>query len=136
MDLEADSDFVLLGKLLHETSYARRFKEVSIGRVKIDFLEHSGEIHEVKRSRRMEKAHLFQLLYYLYYLKRFGVEVKGVLHYPLLRRTMKVELTKSKEKKIEAVLREISRIIERSEPPLAQMKPFCRKCSYYEFCWC
>ena len=81
LDLEADSDLVLLGRLLHEHGYPRKFKEVSIGRIKIDFLERHGVIHEVKRSRRMEKAHLFQLLYYIYYLRRFGVEVKGCLLY-------------------------------------------------------
>jgi len=136
LEMEMESDLVLLGKLLHETGYARKFKEVSIGRIKIDFLEHGGEIHEVKRSRRVEKAHLFQLLYYLYYLKRLGVDVKGVLHYPLLRRTVKVELTEEREKEVEAVLEEMRGIISRSEPPLPERKPYCRKCSYYELCWC
>jgi len=137
LDLEADSDLVLLGKLLHETGYARKFKEVSIGRVKIDFLERGcGEIHEVKRSRRMEKAHLFQLLYYIYYLRRFGVDVKGVLHYPLLKRTVNVELTEEKVKELETVLREMREIISKDEPPLVERKPFCKRCSYYELCWC
>jgi len=136
LDLEADSDLVLLGRLLHETSYARKFKEVSIGRVKIDFLERGGEIHEVKRSRRMEKAHLFQLLYYLYYLKGFGVDVKGVLHYPLLKRTVSVELTEDRAKEMESVLEEMRKVISGVEPPQVDRKPYCRKCSYYELCWC
>jgi CRISPR-associated exonuclease Cas4 len=137
LDLEADSDLVLLGRLLHETGYARKFKEVSIGRVKIDFLERgSGEIHEVKRSRRMEKAHLFQLLYYIYYLGKFGVNVKGVLHYPLLKRTVNVELTEEKARELETVLEEMKKIIAMAEPPLVERKPICKKCSYYELCWC
>lgn len=136
LDLEADSDLVLLGKLLHETGYARKFKEVSIGRVKIDFFERCGEIHEVKRSRRMERAHLFQLLYYIYYLKRFGVNVRGVLHYPLLKRVVKVELTEERKREMEAVLEDMKRVISRSEPPPAERKPYCKKCSYYELCWC
>jgi len=110
LDLVADSDLVLLGRLLHEHGYPRRFKEVSIGRIKIDFLERHGVIHEVKRSRRMEKAYLFQLLYYLYYLRRFGAEVRGVLHYPLLKKDVKVELTAELERKIKAVLEEMKRI--------------------------
>jgi CRISPR-associated exonuclease Cas4 len=136
LDVEAESDLVLLGKLLHETGYARKFKEVSIGSVKIDFLERRiGEIHEVKRSRRIEKAHLFQLLYYIYYLKRLGVEVKGVLHYPLLKRTVNVELTEEKVKELEAVLEEMKKTISRKEPPTVERKPYCRKCGYYELCW-
>jgi len=134
--MEAESDLVLLGKLLHETGYKRKFKEVSIGRVKIDFLERVGEIHEVKRSGRMEKAHLFQLLYYIYYLKRLGVEVRGVLHYPLLKRTVKVELTDDREGEMEAILEDMKCVISRGEPPKAERKTFCRKCSYFELCWC
>jgi CRISPR-associated exonuclease Cas4 len=137
LTLEADSDLVLLGKLLHEEGYRRKFKEVSIGRVKIDFLERGkGEIHEVKRSRRLEKAHLFQLLYYLYYLKKIGVDVKGVLHYPLLKRTVAVDLTDENVKELESVLEEMSKIIALPAPPTVEKKSFCKKCSYYELCWC
>ena len=137
LTLEADSDLVLLGKLLHEEGYPRKFKEVSIGRVKIDFLERGkGEIHEVKRSRRLEKAHLFQLLYYLYYLKKIGVDVKGVLHYPLLKRTVNVDLTEENVKELESVLEEMKKITAMPEPPIVEKKSFCKKCSYYELCWC
>ena len=136
LDMEMESDLVLLGKLLHETGYARKFKEVQIGRVKIDFLERGGEIHEIKRSRRMEKAHLYQLLYYLYYLKRLGVTVRGVLHYPLLRRLVDVELTEEREKEMEKILEDMRQVVFQSEAPPAERKPYCRRCSYFELCWC
>jgi len=136
LDLEEESDLVLLGKLLHEHGYTRKFKEVNIGRIKIDFLERHGVIHEVKRSRRMEKAHLFQLLYYIYYLKRLGVEVKGMLHYPLLKRNVEVKLTVELESKLEAVLEEMKRITSSNSPPRAERKKYCSKCSYFELCWC
>ena len=137
LTLEADSDLVLLGKLLHEERYPRKFKEVSIERVKIDFLERGkGEIHEVKRSRRLEKAHLFQLLYYLYYLKNLGVDVKGVLHYPLLKRTVPVDLTEENVKELQSDLQEMGKIAALPQPPTVEKKGFCKKCSYYELCWC
>jgi len=136
LDLESESDLVLLGKLLHEHGYQRKFKEVNIGRIKIDFLEKYGVIHEVKRSRRMEKAHRFQLLYYIYYLKKLGVKVKGVLHYPLLRKNVEIELTRELEEELETVLREMKNIISSDQPPKAEKRRQCRKCSYYELCWC
>lgn len=137
LTLEADSDLVLLGKLLHEEGYRRKFKEVSIGRVKIDFVElGKGEIHEVKRSRRLEKAHLFQLLYYLYYLRKIGVDVRGVLHYPLLKKTVPVELMEENVKELEGILVEMGKIVALPEPPMVEKKSFCKKCSYYELCWC
>jgi CRISPR-associated exonuclease Cas4 len=134
--MEEKSDVVLLGKLLHETGYKRKFKEVSIGRIKLDFLERGCEIHEVKRSRRVEKAHVFQLLYYLYYLKRLGVDVRGILNYPLLKRRVDVDLTDEREKELETILEDISRILSLDKPLEPIRLPICKRCSYYELCWC
>src|SRR5215207_6799639 len=99
MELESDSDLVLLGKLLHETSYKRKpLKELEVERIKIDFIEKTKEIHERKRSRKIENAHVYQLLYYLYFLKKSAnVEAKGVLNYPLLKKKVSMELTQEKE---------------------------------------
>jgi len=134
--MEETSDLVLLGKLLHERGYARRRKEVQVGRIKIDFVGAGCEIHEVKRSRKAEDAHLFQLLYYLYYLKRYaGVDGKGFLHYPLLKRTVNVELTDEQAGRLESVLEEIREILSRpSAPPPVKIR-YCRRCSYSELCW-
>jgi CRISPR-associated exonuclease Cas4 len=136
LEMEETSDLVLLGKLLHEQGYARRRKEVQVGRIKIDFVGPGCEIHEVKRSRKAEDAHLYQLLYYLYYLKRHaGVEGRGVLHYPLLRRTVDVELTDERAGRIECVLEEIGRILCMPNPPNPVRIGYCRRCSYNELCW-
>ena len=134
--MEETSDLVLLGKLLHERGYARRLKEVQVGRVKIDFLASGCEIHEVKRSRKAEDAHRFQLLYYLYYLRKYaGVEGRGVLHYPLLRRTVNVELTDDRARQVEALLREIDEVLRQPKPPEPVKARYCRRCSYAELCW-
>jgi CRISPR-associated exonuclease Cas4 len=134
--MEETSDLVLLGKLLHERGYARRRKEVQVGRIKIDFVGSGCEIHEVKRSRKAEDAHLFQLLYYLYYLKRYaGVDGKGFLHYPLLRRTVNVELTDELARKLESVLEGIREILSKLSAPAPVKIGYCRRCSYNELCW-
>jgi len=136
LDMEETSDLVLLGRLLHERGYARRLKEVQVGRVKIDFLASGCEIHEVKRSRKAEDAHLFQLVYYLYYLKRYaGVEGRGSLHYPLLRRTVNVQLTDERIRQVESVLRDIDEILRHENPPQPVKTGYCRRCSYGELCW-
>ena len=136
LSMEEKSDVVLLGKLLHETGYKRKFKEISIGRVKLDFLEHGTEVHEIKRSRRIEKAHIYQLRYYLYYLKSLGVEASGVLNYPLLRRREEVTLTQEEENEMRLILKEMTEILALGTPPPVVKLGICKKCSYYEFCWC
>ena len=136
LEMEETSDLVLLGKLLHERGYARKRKEVQIGRIKIDFVASGCEIHEVKRSRKAQKAHLFQLLYYLYYLKRHaGVQGQGYLHYPLRRRTVDVELTDEHSKEVESILENIDHILRQDRAPEAVKIGYCKKCSYSELCW-
>ncbi len=136
IELESDSDLVLQGKLLHEHSYKRKLKEISIDKIKIDFIEKTNEVHEVKRSRKIEDAHVYQLLYYLYYLKKHvGLSTKGVLNYPLLKKTVKVELTSAKEKEIQQILRKIDQLIALEKPPDKKWIPYCKSCAYSELCW-
>jgi CRISPR-associated exonuclease Cas4 len=135
--LEHTSDAVAIGKYLHEKSYQRKTKELSLGSINIDFYRRGDEtvLHEVKKSRKMEESHKYQLLYYLYYLRRFGVNARGVINYPLLRKTLDVELTEERIEKLESILREIPRIVSLDTPPKPVKKRYCRRCSYFEFCW-
>lgn len=136
IELEADSDLVLQGKLLHEHSYKRKLKEIAFDKIKIDFIEKTNEVHEIKRSRKIEDAHVFQLLYYLYYLKKHtGLKMKGVLNYPLLKKTVKVEMTPQKEKEVQQIIQKISQIKELKKPPEPKWIHYCKSCAYSEMCW-
>lgn len=93
------SDLVYEGKLINEDSYDRINKEINIEDIKIDFIKKGFGIviHEVKKSKKMEKAHIYQLLYYLFYLKNLGVNASGMIDYPLLRKREEViEMIKQK----------------------------------------
>lgn len=136
LEMEHESDLVRLGKTLHEGHYARYRKEVSIGRIKVDFIGRGGELHEVKYSRKIEKAHIFQLLYYLYVFQRLGLKVRGVINYPLLKKTTVVQLNEESLAELEQALREIKRITSSATPPPPEKRTACRKCSYSELCWC
>ncbi|MEO9365705.1 MAG: CRISPR-associated protein Cas4 [Nitrososphaera sp.] len=138
MELESESDIVLLGKLLHEQSYkSKRMREIAMERIKIDFIDKTEEIHEVKRSKKMEDAHVYQLLYYLYFIKHYtGRAMKGVIDYPLLRKRVNIELDEEKEKEIQNILQDISRIVSMDKPPEEEWKKYCKACAYRELCWC
>ncbi len=135
--MELDSDIVLLGKILHQDSYPSKTKELMIDdTIVIDFVEQGGIINEIKKSNKMEQAHIFQMLYYLYYLKQKGLNsLKGVIKYPLLRKKITVELTEEKNTQLENILKEIKNIVEQENPPQLEKLPHCRACSYYELCW-
>ncbi|MBS3056881.1 MAG: CRISPR-associated protein Cas4 [Candidatus Aenigmarchaeota archaeon] len=136
ISMEQTSEKVKLGKLLHETSYKRKTKEIGIDNIKIDFMERKGEIHEIKKSRKIEKAHEYQMFYYLYYLKKKGIVIKGIIDYPLLKQRIEVLLTPEKEEEVEEMLNHIKAIREKELPPEAKVLPYCKSCSYYNFCWC
>ncbi len=136
IQMERENDRVKLGKLVHENSYNRQKKEISIdGKIVLDW-QSDGVIHEVKLSDKMEAAHEFQLLYYLYYLKQKGVEnLKGQIDYPKLRQTQTVELTHEKEAELETALTEMEKITAAEKPPEVEFMKICNSCSYAELCW-
>ena len=137
LDMEHTSDTVYLGKLIGEETFVREKKELLIdGLIKIDFIGADGIIHEIKKSDKVEQAHEFQLLYYLYYLKQKGItNVRGEINYPKLRKKMTVELTPDREARLKTILHEMEAIIGQIETPPKLNVSFCKKCSYYELCW-
>ena len=137
--LEHEHENVNIGKLLHEERYSKNKKDITIDNtISIDFVKrHNGiiELHEVKKTKKMEEAHLRQMLYYLYYLKKRGVDVRGVMNYPLLNQTRDVELTPEGEKNIEDDIKGIEQIVTGRMPHPKRMR-ICPKCAYFEFCFC
>jgi len=133
--MEKESEDVAIGKLLHESTYKRMKKEIVMDRIAIDFVEKKGKIiiHEVKKSKKMEKAHYYQLLYYIYSLRKKGVEAEGIINYPMLRKIERVRLENVEE--MEKILGEIQKIVEMRSPPPPERKRYCGKCSYFEMCW-
>ncbi len=138
LELEKSSDKVALGALLHETSYPRLGKrEVLIDSlIKVDIIEESGKVLEVKYSRKMVEAARLQVLYYLYYLKQKGLTgVTGELRFPRQKRKEDVELTEEREKEVKVALQKIEELNELPTPPAGEWMPICRSCAYAEFCW-
>lgn len=136
IEMERENDRVKMGKQIHENSYNRQKKEISIdGRIVLDW-QSDGVIHEVKLSDKMEQAHEFQLLYYIYYLKEKGVEnLTGQIDYPKLRHTQTVELTAEKETDLKTALAEMNEIVSQDTPPEVDFMKICQSCSYAELCW-
>ena len=138
--MEHTSDIVTEGRLIGENAYPQRsekYTEVELDGVKIDFYDAKNKIvHEVKKSDRAETAHIAQVKYYLYVLKKNGVEgAKGVIEYPKARHTEQVELTSEDVGSIEMWLVDIRRILDAEICPPVLNKPVCKKCSYYDFCY-
>jgi CRISPR-associated exonuclease Cas4 len=139
--MEHTSDVVAEGRLIHETSYpdrARRYTELSLGPVKIDYYDPKERlVHEVKKTAQMEDAHFAQVKYYLWYLAQNGMEgATALLEYPKLKQTESIALDEATAEAIPHWLSDIERIVSGSAPPSRlSKKTFCKKCSYFDFCW-
>jgi CRISPR-associated exonuclease Cas4 len=140
ISMEHTSDTVAEGKLIHETSYpqrSERYTELEIAGSVIDFYDARNKvIHEVKKSNRVETAHLWQVKYYIWLLKKNGMEgVTGILEYPKLRETTKVELTDEDVVCLEKAVEDIVQIVASEACPSSTEMKICKNCSYYEFCY-
>ena len=138
--MEHTSDLVYEGRLIHEGSYPQRstrYREVELSGGKVDFYDPKAKvIHEVKKSDKVEPAHLWQLKYYIYLFEENGIEgVSGVLEYPVLRKKVEVEFQSEDRREIEKILAEIEKIISDENCPPLVKKRLCGSCSYYEFCF-
>lgn len=136
--MEKESDIVELGNIIHRRSYKNEKRDVIIDSIAIDFIKNNDgalEIHEVKKSDKMKTADRYQLLYYLFYLKKLGIEAIGIINYPSKHKVEKITLTEKGEKELMKIIEDIENIINRDEPIKPERKSYCKKCAYYEFCF-
>ena len=137
INMESGNEDVMLGKILDDNSYQRDDKHINIDDViNIDFIREAKGLHEVKKSRAVEEAGVWQIKYYLYYLQKRGVDdLKGKIDYPLLKKTMEVELSDEDKNEIERILGEISEIKRAELPPALAESKLCKKCAYFDLCF-
>ena len=137
INMESENENVMLGKLLDESSYQRDDKHINIDNViNIDFIKEHKELHEVKKSRSIEEAGIWQVKYYLYYLKQRGADgFKARIDYPLIKKNLVVELTQEDEERLEEIIREICLLIEEEFTPQFQAVKICNKCAYHDLCF-
>ncbi len=141
--MEQTSDLVYEGKLIGEYCYpqrAEKYTELQLNYAKIDYYDAKNRIvHEVKKSDKMEHAHIAQTQYYLYLLEtELGIESPtAVIEYPKLREKLAVQALNEEDRKaIRGWLIEIENILGKEIcPPRLEKKSMCNSCSYFEFCW-
>ncbi len=139
IQMEQTNDLVYEGKLIHEESYPQRsakYEEIQISGIKVDYYDPKNKvIHEVKKSNKVENAHLWQLKYYIYIFEKVGIErVTGILEYPKLRQTEEVILSLRDIEEIKAIENDVLQIIEGKAPEIKKKK-ICKRCAYYDFCF-
>lgn len=135
ISFETENTRVIEGTILHEKSYKREDKELMIGDgAKIDVMD-DEYVQETKISSKMQAADELQLLYYLYILKKRGIEKKGRIAYTKERKIIEIQLDEKNEQKIRKVIAEVYNIIDSETAPKLKKLPYCKSCAYYDFCF-
>ncbi len=137
INMEQNSELVSIGKALDETSYNREKHNILIDNtINIDFVKNGAVLHEVKKTKSIEEAGIWQVKYYIYYLEQKGIKnIKAKIDYPLLRETKDIELEDEDRKVLNNVIKNIKDIANTEKtPPIINSKT-CKKCAYFDLCY-
>ena len=75
-------------------------------------------VHEIKKSKAIEEAAIWQVKYYIYFLKKRGIEIeKGIIDYPEIRERKEILLSEEDEIRLERILKEIEEICRNESSP-------------------
>ncbi|PRR75060.1 CRISPR-associated protein Cas4 [Neomoorella humiferrea] len=139
MTPDENDDNVVLGRFLHEKAYSRDRHEVQVGHIKIDLVRGPrGEvvIGEIKKSSHARESARLQLKYYLYILKKnYGLDLNGVLLFPLEKEKEEVTLDATGIEEVERAIEGVRAVVGLSLPPPPVKTKWCRPCAYAEYCW-
>lgn len=137
INMEQNSELVSIGKIIDDTTYKREQKSILIDNtINIDFIKNGAVLHEVKKTKSIEEAGIWQLKYYMYYLEEKGVKnIEAKIDYPLLRETKELELSEEDRKIIKNIIINIEQIIQNDKPPKVINSKICRSCAYYDLCY-
>lgn len=137
IQMEQNSELVEIGKIIDETSYKNQEKHILIDNtINIDFIKNNVILHEVKKTKSIEEASIWQVKYYMYYLEQKGVEnIKAKIDFPLIKETKDVVLNYEDRQALQNIITNIREIINSKNPKDVIQDKKCKKCAYYDLCY-
>lgn len=137
INLENLSSDVQIGKLIEENTFTRRSnknKQIQIENIKIDYIDFNKKIlYETKKSSNNINSAIMQMKYYLFTLN--DNNFTGIIEIPSERMKEKVVLSEEDKLKFQTIITDIKNIYI-SKCPQKLNNKLCKKCSFYEFCYC
>jgi CRISPR-associated exonuclease Cas4 len=131
IEMEHTSELVAEGSFIGEKSYpqrAERYREILLDGSRIDFYDpYDKVVHEIKKSDKLEHSHVAQVQFYLYLLRKNGIDgATGLIEY---------QLNETDVPMVEGWIHDIERIVDSERCPERINKSKCRSCSYFDFCY-
>ena len=137
INMEQNSELVEIGKIIDENTYSREKKQILIDNtINIDFIKNGAILHEIKKTKSIEEAGIWQVKYYIYYLENKGVKnIKAKIDFPLIKESKDIILEEGDKEKLDNVVKEIQKISEMDKAPDKIDSKICKKCSYFDLCY-
>ena len=137
INMEQNNELVSIGKILDETTYIREKKNVMIDNtINIEFIKNGAILHEVKKTKSIEEAGVWQVKYYMYYLENRGVKnIQAKIDFPLLKQTKQIALEENDRKVLDNVIKNIEELSKKEIPPQRIKSKICKKCAYCDLCY-
>ncbi len=130
---------ILVGRQIHKHSYGCMRRNVLLDDcMSLDVVTKGDggvRIFEVKKSSRLLDPARMQTYFYLWYLKHHkDISADAILKIPREKKEEILRLSPEIEEKIEEIVGDIPNVLSLPSPPPAKKKPYCRRCSYFDFC--
>lgn len=137
INMEQNSELVAIGKVVDETTYKKEKKSILIDNtINIDFIENKTLLHEIKKTKAIEEAGIWQMKYYIYYLEEKGVKnIKAEIDYPLLKKKRKVILEEKDKESFKKIIKEIENLASDNQIPKKIDSKICKNCAYFDLCY-
>lgn len=137
INMEDNSEDVRIGRVLHALS-AEKEDELAIDNIKLDKITDEYVV-EIKKSDADIEAATAQIQFYLMNLADKGVHRKGRLEVlEKNKQSKKIHLTVLDQELITRLRKqyaEIEDFLQQEIPPESKLKPMCKKCAYFEYCF-
>lgn len=135
--MEQNSELVAIGKIIDETTYTREKKNILIDNtINVDFVDNGMTLHEVKKTKAIEEAGIWQTKYYMYYLESKGIiDITAEIDYPIIKERREVVLNEEDRDVLDNVIKSIQKIIKQDKPPNVSIDSKCNKCAYFDLCY-
>ncbi|MFH1642495.1 MAG: Dna2/Cas4 domain-containing protein [Nanoarchaeota archaeon] len=125
------SEIVKIGELMHKE---QRPKEYIFEKIKIDDIKGNCLIEYKKTSSNLKGTKL-QLLYYLDYFAKRGVELKGIIKDLTHGNEYEILLNGKNKEELKRTIISIKNIIKEKMPLKLIKKKECKGCSFFDYCW-
>lgn len=139
INLEDNEEAVHIGRAIHEQKQKEnKNTEIELENIKIDRIS-KEYLTEIKKSDSDQEAAKWQMYYYLYVLKKYGIERKGRLEFVEKNKKSQPIIEELNEEIIdtlEKMMKEIKCLVQSEHIPEERLSTNkCKKCAYYSYCY-